>query len=307
MLRAVWMDDRTTFDRTWRWAVDNLNSRVRRDRLWAWKWGKNASGQWAVLDRAFASDADQDAALALLLAYRRWNDGRYLGAAQAMLNDLWTASVIDIKGRLHLLAGDSLCRASECRVNPSYYAPYAYRIFSKYDRGHPWARLVDASYDDLQQISALTATGLPPDWVLLDLRSGTLRLGEAKESSFSYDALRTIWRVALDGHLNRDPRADGYLGTALKWLVREWHEKQHLPAAISAAGRAQASYEAPEMLSVLMAALRPNAPEVASEMNRRLNRLYKNGVWSEADRYYIQNWAWFGTALYLGELGPLKD
>jgi endo-1,4-beta-D-glucanase Y len=68
MLRAVWIGDRGTFDRTFTWAVNNLNSGVRDDRLWAWKWGKNARGTWGVLDKAFASDADEDAAYALILA-----------------------------------------------------------------------------------------------------------------------------------------------------------------------------------------------------------------------------------------------
>src|SRR6516165_9890907 len=40
MLRAVWVGDRTTFDRTFNWALNNLNSGIRDDHLWAWKWGK---------------------------------------------------------------------------------------------------------------------------------------------------------------------------------------------------------------------------------------------------------------------------
>src|SRR5262245_61394608 len=60
MLRAVWIGDRNTFDRTFNWALNNLNSRIRTDHLWAWKWGKDSNGKWGVLDKAFASDADQD-------------------------------------------------------------------------------------------------------------------------------------------------------------------------------------------------------------------------------------------------------
>ena len=68
MLRAVWMEDRTIFDRTLAWATEHLNQGVRDDHLWAWRWDGR------VTDTAFASDADQDAALALLMARRTWGD-----------------------------------------------------------------------------------------------------------------------------------------------------------------------------------------------------------------------------------------
>ena len=57
MLRAVWIGDRASFDKTFNWALNNLNSGIRGDNLWAWKWGKDRSGNWGVLDEAFASDA----------------------------------------------------------------------------------------------------------------------------------------------------------------------------------------------------------------------------------------------------------
>src|SRR5436190_8080927 len=39
MLRAVWIGDRGAFDKTFIWARNNLNSGIRNDHLWAWKWG----------------------------------------------------------------------------------------------------------------------------------------------------------------------------------------------------------------------------------------------------------------------------
>ncbi len=177
MLRAVWMDDRETFDKAYHWAIDNLNSGVRKDALWAWKWGKNSAGLWRVLDPAFASDADQDAALALILAARRWKELAYQTAALLMLRDLWQAAAREAGGRLYLLAGDTLCQGRVCRINPSYYAPYAYRVFAAHDSSRPWLRLVDSSYQLLEECSRLTSTGLPPDWVNLNLATGKLTLG----------------------------------------------------------------------------------------------------------------------------------
>src|SRR5262245_37957120 len=44
MLRAVWVGDRPSFDKTFLWAKNNLNSGIRNDSLWAWKWGQDPSG-----------------------------------------------------------------------------------------------------------------------------------------------------------------------------------------------------------------------------------------------------------------------
>lgn len=307
MLRAVWMDDRATFDKTYRWAIDNLNSGVRNDALWAWKWGKNSAGLWRVLDPAFATDADQDAALALILAARRWKEPAYQTAALLMLRDLWQAAARVAGGRLYFLAGDTLCQGRICRLNPSYCAPYAYRVFAAYDNSRPWLQLVDSSYEFLEECSKLTSTGLPPDWVNLNVSTGRLTLGTEQQSRFSYDALRTHWRVAMDYELNGEPRARRYIEHSLRWAANEWKRNGRLPAVISSRGEAKADYEAPEMLAALMAALRHTDPDVATSMRQRLNGMYKDGFWSEPDRYYIQNWAWFGNALYDGRVDVFRE
>ncbi|MBS1856487.1 MAG: glycosyl hydrolase [Acidobacteria bacterium] len=307
MLRAAWIRDRATFDRAWNWSLNNLNSGVRADHLWAWKWGKDAAGNWKVLDKAFATDADEDAAVALLLAWKTWNDPRYLRAAQATIADLWNHAVVAIGGRRYLLAGDSLCGADGCRINPSYYAPYAYRLFAKYDRAHPWNQMVGESYRLLESVSSLTGTHLPPDWAHLDTTTGDVALGSSKDSSFSYDAFRVFWRVALDYRVNQDPRAAQYLRQSLPWLSAEWSRDGRVPAVISANGRQRAEYESFDMLGGILPALRITAPQVADQVGKKLVSTYSNGFWSEPDSYYLQNWAWLGTALYEGYVAPFRE
>ena len=41
-------------------------------------------------------------------------------------------------------------------------------------------------------------------------------------------------------------------------------------------------------------------------MYNKLSNAYSRGGWGEENRYYLQNWAWFGTAVYNGFLGPLE-
>jgi endoglucanase len=179
-------------------------------------------------------------------------------------------------------------------------------VFCAYDSNHPWRELVEAAYDTLQRASAENATGLPPDWVYLHLDTGRLTPGDADERAFGYDALRVFWRVQLDRQWFDAPEAQKYLERATRWPIRERQSHQRLPAVIGADGSARATYESLDMLATLMPALKATAPQVALEMNDRLQSRYSKGFWGEPDRYYLQNWAWFGTVLYADDLGPLK-
>jgi endoglucanase len=258
------------------------------------------------LDRAFATDADQDAALALVLASAVWKEPRYLTQARVTLADIWDLATISIDGKRYLLAGDSLCQGSVCRANPSYYAPYAYRVFQKFDPSHHWAELVDSSYSVLNVVSRLTSTHLAPDWVRLDTGTGDITLSSPADSVFSYDAFRTCWRVALDYDLNRDPRAENYLKLTLAWLDTEWGLRGAIAAVISSGGKPQVQYQSYEMLAGIMPAMRLVNARTATKIERKVASIYARGIWGERDSYYLQNWAWFGTALYQGYLGPLR-
>jgi endoglucanase len=259
-----------------------------------------------VLDPAFASDAEGDAAFALLMAWKRWGDDVYLAQARLVLEALWAKGTVVAGGRRFLLAGDRLCEGSTCRVNPSYAAPYAYRVFARHDPARPWHELVESAYVLLETNADLTATHLPSDWLLLDTKSGALRAGGGSDPSYSYDALRVPWRIALDAALFGDARAARYLERAFPFLAEEWRRRNRLPAVIAPDGGARASHEAPEMLAGALPALRRIQPEVAEAMSQRLRGSLKDGLWGDRQSYYLQNWAWLGTAVYEGRLAPLE-
>lgn len=304
MLRAVWMRDRPTFERAFSWAQNNLNHGVRDDHLWAWKWGKGKDGPWRVLDKAFASDADEDAALALVLGSEKWKEPSYLAEARSHLADLFDRGTIVVGGKRFLLSGDTLCDPTTCRLNPSYYAPYAYRIFARLDPERDWGSLVDTTYFLLEEASAKTATGLPPDWLLLDKETGALKLGSETDSRYSYDAFRVHWRVALDEALFHEPRATAYLSRSLSWLETRLLRDSKVPAVISKDGTGVAEYESLEMLAAIMPALRKDSVAAARAIQGKLKKNFHNGLWGDQTSYYVQNWAWFGTVLYEGDLTP---
>jgi hypothetical protein len=89
-------------------------------------------------------------------------------------------------------------------------------------------------------------------------------------------------------------------------VVEVWKRNNRLPAAISRDGSPRAGHEAPEMLAALAPAVRRISPDAGEGMYRRVQSGLSGGFWTDRDSYYIQNWAWFGTALYEGYLTPLE-
>jgi endoglucanase len=150
MLRAVWQGDRETFDTSWKWTKEQLNRPT--DSLFAWKWGKKTDGTYGVFTdqggQNTASDADSDIALALVMAASRWQQQTYLNDAKAVIGDTWKQEVITIKGKPYLASNNLEKDSSKpAIINPSYLAPYAYRLFAKVDPAHNWNALVDSSYE----------------------------------------------------------------------------------------------------------------------------------------------------------------
>src|SRR6185369_10259990 len=104
MLRAVWMNDPQTFNICFGWTLANL--RARNDNLFSWRWGRDPKQQsYTVLDKSSAADADEDIAVALILASRRWKETSYLKPAREIINDIWEHEIIEVQGRPYLVAG----------------------------------------------------------------------------------------------------------------------------------------------------------------------------------------------------------
>ncbi|MEP0911970.1 glycosyl hydrolase family 8 [Leptolyngbya sp. GB1-A1] len=326
MLRAVMMDDRPTFEQTLAWAESNLQRRDAQgrptDSLWAWKWGKTDQGSWGTIDGNFASDADIDAITALILAARRWNRPEYLGLARTKLEDLWEVSTFYVpaasfnqSGRRYLLPGPiaAFLRSDDPTgstapdrlvLNPSYFAPAAFRLFAEIDPERDWMSLVNSSYEILNDGAAISKLGLPSDWIVLNL--STRRLEPAPpnfslRSLYSFDAYRVWWRVALDAVWYQEPLAQRFLQTHLEPLKKQWQTEQKILARIDLEGQAIVSYESTAQYAMLYAAFTAIDSSIASQIEQqKLIPTYQNGFWDNDIAYYTQNLAWFGLAFPYG-------
>jgi len=302
MLRAVWMNDRTTFDRALRWADDNLNAGARGDRLYGWKWGQRTDGQWGVIDPVTASDADQLIAYALILGHRRWKDSGYGHRASALLQDIWQVEVTIIRGKPYLLPGDWKESGRQLKINPSYYLPFAYRAFATLDPKHPWEKLIDSTYRVLR--TCRSTVGLPTDWCFLDANSGALSIPmdiQDRTGDFGYEALRVYWNLAADARWHKEPRADQLLGE-FGWLYRYWVLQSALPAVITVGGIPRQQHESLALYGAILPAMARFEPAQTTVLYQtKIANLYHVGLWGDPDDYYAQNWVWFGLAL-LGDL-----
>ncbi len=306
MLRSVFIDDPTTFALTLDWAEKNLRrpspTGASTDQLWAWKWGKNKAGKWGPIDENFASDADIDAITALILASRRWNRPEYLDVARTKLRDLWKFSTVaGPGGKRYLLPGPVeafMPSPSTLYLNPSYLAPYAFRLFAQVDPDHDWLSLVDTSYQVLEKSSQVSTVGLPSDWIALDTKTGKfqpLPQSNKLQSVYSFDAYRVWWRVAWDAAWFQSPEAERYLRTATKHLQSLWNTSSRIPAGINLQGKPTVNYEATSQYAMLYTALSLIDPATAQQiLDKKLLPRYKQGIWDDESAYYTQNLAWIG-------------
>jgi endoglucanase len=301
MLRSVLANDPETFARTLNWAEVNLARKVggkTTDRLWTWKWGRMPQGQWGVLDGNFASDADIDACFSLILASKRWNKPEYLVLARQKLKDLWQFSTLEVKQQRYLLPGPEVAfRQGETLIfNPSYFAPYAFRVFAQVDGDRDWLKLVASSYRVLEDSATLSSVGLPSDWVGFNLK--TQRYESLKApllSQYGFDASRVWWRVALDGAIYNEPRAIAYLKQHTTHLRQLWLDQGKIPAQISLQGQPLVDYDATSQYGMLFAAMELLDPVIAENISqKKLLPRYQQGFWDNDAAYYTQNLVWFG-------------
>ncbi|MDB5082679.1 MAG: glycosyl hydrolase [Chloroflexi bacterium] len=321
LLRAVWMNDRATFDKVLEWTQTNLQPDGS-NKLFAYKWGRAADNSWKVLDASSASDADCDIALALVFASRRWNDLKYWKLALEVLTAVWDREVVEILGVPYLTAGDWAASKATVSLNPSYLAPYTMRIFAAIDPYHNWPGVVDSSYRVIQGCSETALAGtqavkLPANWCGINRTTGQLTVAQdypRLDTNYGYDAFRTMWRVALDYRWFGDSRALDYLNWS-DTLRLKWKQDGKLAAIYDYSGKPVQAQEDLAVYGGNLANFLFTEPSLASDMvnSKLLAAFNKAGAadsgnlagWGDPENYYSQNWVWFGLAFYADALPNL--
>ncbi len=291
LLRAVWMRDEAGF----RQVLDWTERRLRRpDGLFSWRWAPEAGGQ--IRDPNTATDADQEAAFALILASVVFGKPEYRDRARSLLEAIRTHESVAVPGGWFPAAGNWAVR--ERVINLSYFVPYAYPYFEQVDPGAGWERVAEVGYGLLAAAMREPGVRLLPDFLRVDVDGAVTALPETSALSrdFSSDAMRIFWRIAVDCRLHRSLRA-----------CAEPLRAAHLTDLMARDGALFTRYtsggvplERPESYSFYGAALpylylyAPTAAR-AVEANR-LTPAALDVLMRNSDRYYDANWVWFGLA-----------
>ena len=200
MLLSAYAADKTLFDGLWAYYKANTNGNVMN---WRIQGCNNASGSNG------ATDAELDAALALMVADAQWplatTPYDYTVEATTLIGKI-KASEMD-PANYQANNGDAWGNATDCR-NPSYQAPAYYRLYATAvpaDATFWGTNAVNGAYT-LIQANAHATTGLVSDW---SSKTGTTSACQSGSSAntYGYDACRNPWRMATDVIWFNEPKA----------------------------------------------------------------------------------------------------
>lgn len=290
MLIAVLSGDRELFDRVLNWTKNNLQIRPN-DKLFSWLWQNGK-----VVDPNPATDADQDIAYALYLAHKKWGNEEYLNEAAEIVRDIWKVETKEIKGVRYVGAGNwAVNDTSGIIINPSYLAPYQYRIFAQIDSEHNWIQLVDSSYKTLELCTGLA--GLAQDWCKINNQGNAVqnfKLSKSDSSVYSFDAMRVPYRIAMDYTLNSDPKALEYLKRN-KVFVKDWKENGKIFAVYNQQGGYVGKNESLASYGAQLASMSLIDKEIAQEI---FEKKIATIDFEKNISFYDMSWLWFGLHFY---------
>jgi endo-1,4-beta-D-glucanase Y len=193
MMIAVQFDDKALFDGLYTyWKAKQFNSTG----LMSWCIGNG--GSQCGPSTGTATDADEDAAFAMLQASKQWTGGSYASEATKLISAVMAT---DMSGS-YIKAGSNYSGSD--KTNPSYFAPAFYRLFG-------WTALADNSYTLLNASLMGRSNGLVPAWCTGPSCSAPTSNGGTNDMIYQYDSHRVPWRIGLDYCWNGTANAKTYL------------------------------------------------------------------------------------------------
>jgi endo-1,4-beta-D-glucanase Y len=212
MLIAVNMNDQTLFDSLYGYWHSPGNLAVGNLMTWCIPSG---GGSCNPSGGGSATDADEDAAFALLQADKAWGSAgtnNYKTLAMGMISDIWTNDIDG--GGTNLPKGGSHYTSPTgtsglAITNPSYFAPAYYTAFKAAGDTHDWASVSTAVYTALGKLAG--SNGLVPAWCGSTCTVPASN-GGANDEIYQYDSHRVPMRIGLDYCFNGTANAKTYVG-----------------------------------------------------------------------------------------------
>ncbi len=205
MLLTAYANDKQAFDGLWLYYKDHRNS----NGVMNWK----IEGCSSVNEQNGATDAELDAAYALMVAEQRWgNSGAidYGEDAKTLINAI---KVHEVESGTNVLKPGDAWGGSNT-TNPSYFATGYFRAFGEYTGDTAfWNAVASKCYDIINaNLSKNNAVyNLVSDWTKANGDYSTeVDWANEQGKTYNYDAARTPWRTAIDYVWYGNPEALSY-------------------------------------------------------------------------------------------------
>jgi endo-1,4-beta-D-glucanase Y len=275
MLLAAAIGDQKQFDRIWGWTKSNLR---RPDGLISFLWRKGR-----IVDPQAASDADVDAARALLVASCRFKRGTYRSEALQLANSIMHVEIgsATFEGQPVLTAGPWAITPPPITVDPSYFAPRTFVELASASRDGRWTGVATSSRAVTDKLMPRPGT-LPPDWAHLVGNTPVPIYSPSDQHrapQFGFDAVRTLIRFA------EDPDPKGRAIAARAWPAFQGADPTKLPVEHSLSGRPSGSTLHP--VALIAAA---GAADAAGDLSAR------DGLLDEAEALDRRTPTYYGAA-----------
>ncbi len=204
MLLSAYAGDRSLFDGLWSFYKNHRNG----NGVMNWKI-KNCN---QVVGANGASDAELDAAMALIVASYQWQNDNYLNDAKSMIRIIREK---EFDGAI-LKPGDQFGGFS--LTNPSYFSPAYYEVFKQYDGNTSfWDAAIAKGYEIIDKADK-NDLGLVPDWT--DGNGNTTSAASQYKDGgqhFFFDAVRTPFRSAVDYLWHGRAEGKAYCEKLINW------------------------------------------------------------------------------------------
>nr|WP_294789178.1 glycosyl hydrolase family 8 [uncultured Flavobacterium sp.] len=193
MLLSAYMADKPLFDGLWLYYKDNVNS----NKVMNWK----INGCSGIDGANGATDAELDVAFALIVADYQWASAgtiNYKSDATALITAIKN---YEVEANTFVLKPGDQFGGSQL-TNPSYFSPAYYRAFGAFTNDVAfWNQVAAKAYtlinNNLTQNNAVG--GLVSDWCQVSGAYSSQAGGYANGGKmYTYDAVRTPWRIAVD-------------------------------------------------------------------------------------------------------------
>ena len=282
MLIAAAVGDEQRFDLIWKWTKENLR---RRDGLISFLWRDGR-----IQDPEAASDADVDAARALLVAGCRFKRSDLRREALELGRALMKVETASTQAGPVLVAGPWATKKPQT-INPSYFSPATFAALGSASGDGEWGSLSASSRSISDKLIQGSSSPLPPDWAKLEgdkpVPTGPPD-NQGATPQFSFDAVRTLVRLA------EDPDPAGREIAARAWPVFEGRKPSDIPVEHDLSGKPVGSTMHPVVLVAAagaadaagQTAARDRLLDAAESLDKR-SPTYYGAAWVALGRYML--------------------